>query len=64
MIADGMGSVYSRFRGAQVPVEVHVYADAKHGFGVRANDHSPAGKWIDRFYEWLDSRGLLKAASL
>ncbi|HEU5077720.1 MAG TPA: alpha/beta hydrolase [Opitutaceae bacterium] len=61
MIADGMGSVYSRFRAARVPVEMHVYSDAGHGFGLRANNKSPSGKWIDRFYEWLDERGLLKA---
>jgi len=63
MIADGMGSVYSRFRAAGVPVEMHVYSDAGHGFGVRANDSSPAGRWIERFYEWLGSRGLLQPVS-
>lgn len=45
MIADGMGSVYS---------------ETGHGFGLRASDTSPAGKWIERFYEWLGSRGLLE----
>jgi endo-1,4-beta-xylanase len=59
MIADGMGSVYSRFRDAKVPVEMHVYSDAGHGFGLRAKDKSAAGKWIERFYEWLGSRGVL-----
>lgn len=63
MIADGMASVYSRFRDAGVPVEMHVYSDAGHGFGVRANDTSPAGKWIERFHEWLGSRGLLQPTS-
>lgn len=63
MIADGMGGVYSRFRAVGVPVEMHVYANAGHGFGVRANDTSPAGKWIDRFYEWLGSSGWLNAPS-
>jgi len=63
MISDGMGEVYSRFRAAHIPVEMHVYADAGHGFGLRSNDKSPAGKWIDRFYEWLGSRGLLKPSS-
>jgi len=60
MIADGMGSVYSRFRAVGVPVEMHVYSNAHHGFGVRPNDTSPEAKWIDRFYEWLDARGLLE----
>ena len=61
MIADGMGGVYARFRAARVPVEMHVYFNAGHGFGIRANDTSPAGKWIDRFYEWFGSLGLLNA---
>ena len=60
MISDGMGRVYTRFRDAKVPVEMHVYSNAGHGFGLRANDTSPAGKWIDRFYEWLGAQGLLQ----
>jgi acetyl esterase/lipase len=62
MIADGMGRVYPRFRDAGVPVEMHVYSNAGHGFGLRANDTSPAGKWIERFHEWLGSRGLIGAS--
>jgi endo-1,4-beta-xylanase len=62
MIADGMGEVYSRFRAVGVPVEMHVYSDAGHGFGIRPKDTSAAGKWIDRYYEWLGERGWLKTA--
>lgn len=58
MISVGMGGVYSRFRDVGVPVEMHVYANAAHGFGVRSNDTSPAGKWINRFHEWLGAQGL------
>jgi endo-1,4-beta-xylanase len=63
MISEGMGSVYARFRDAGVPVEVHVYSTAGHGFGIRAHDTSPAGKWIDRFYEWLGAQDLLLPGS-
>jgi acetyl esterase/lipase len=63
MISDGMGGVYARFRAVGVPVEMHVYSDAGHGFGLRAHDTSPAGKWIERFHEWLGSRGLLQLVS-
>jgi len=63
MISEGMGTVYPRFRTAGVPVEMHVYADAGHGFGVRAGDTSPQAKWIDRFHEWLGARGLLQPAA-
>jgi len=60
MIADGMGNVYPRFRAVGIPVEMHVYAYAHHGVALRANDTSREGTWIDRFYEWLGARGLLK----
>lgn len=55
-VADGMGEVYLRFRKAGVPVEVHGYSNANHGFGLRTNDTSPAGKWIERFHDWLGGR--------
>jgi hypothetical protein len=28
--------------------------------GLRANDPKPAGKWIERFEEWLADGGFLK----
>jgi hypothetical protein len=31
-----------------------------HGFGLRANNTQPAGKWIERFNEWLADSGFLK----
>ena len=35
-------------------------AGSGHGFGLRANDPKPAGKWIERFEEWLADSGFLK----
>ncbi len=58
-IADGLSNAYARFRAVGVPLEMHEYSEAGHGFGLRAGDHSPAGKWIERFHEWLCSRGVL-----
>ena len=31
-----------------------------HRFGLQANDAQPAGKWIERFAEWLADGGFLK----
>jgi hypothetical protein len=31
-----------------------------HGFGLRANNTQPAGKWIERFDEWQAGSGFLK----
>ena len=43
-----------------VPAELHIYAGTGHGFGLRANEPKPAGKWIERFAEWLADSGFLK----
>ena len=44
----------------RVPAELHIYAGTGHGFGLQANDPKPAGKWIERFGEWLADSGFLK----
>lgn len=41
------------FRGLLRWTELHSYAGSGHGFGRRANDPKPVGKWIERFEEWL-----------
>jgi hypothetical protein len=40
--------------------EIHLYAGAGHGFGVRDTNKSPAGAWPDRFREWLVDRKFLR----
>ncbi len=58
-ISEGLASVYLAFKKAGVPAELHIYAGAGHGFGLRETDHSPAAGWPARFQEWLADRGLL-----
>ncbi len=58
-ISEGLAEVYLRFKRAGVPAELHIYAGAGHGFGVRATNKSPAGQWLARFEEWLGDRGML-----
>jgi acetyl esterase/lipase len=60
-ISEGLAEVYLRFKKAEVPAELHIYAGAGHGFGVRDSNKSPAGAWIVRFHEWLADRKFLKA---
>ena len=38
--------------------ELHMYEKGGHGFGMR-EQNLPTDGWIDRFYDWLDMRGLL-----
>lgn len=40
----------------KVPAELHIYAGSGHGFGLLANGTKPAGKWSERFEEWLAVR--------
>ncbi len=52
-------SMYLALHKAGVPSELHVYASAGHGFGLRASKH-PAYMWPQRCAEWMKSRGLLE----
>ncbi len=51
-------ALYSAWRAAGHPVELHIYAQGGHGFGMRKQG-LPADHWIDRFGEWLAIQGLL-----
>lgn len=55
-ISELLPEFYVKCKKAGIPAELHVYAGAGHGFGVRATNHSPSGAWIDRFGEWLADR--------
>jgi endo-1,4-beta-xylanase len=58
-ISEGLATVYLAFKKVGVPAELHVYAGAGHGFGIREADRTPAGSWPDRFREWLVDRGFV-----
>jgi acetyl esterase/lipase len=59
-ISEGLAGVYLKFIQLKVPAELHIYAGTGHGFGLRANNTQPAGKWIERFEEWPADSGFLK----
>jgi acetyl esterase/lipase len=59
-ISEGLAGVYLKFKQLKVPAELHIYGGTGHGFGLRANNTQPAGKWIERFEEWLADSGSLK----
>lgn len=58
-ISQGMAEVYLKFRQAGVPAELHIYAGAGHGFGLRDKNTDAASKWPARFEEWLGDMGFL-----
>jgi len=51
--------LYSKWRDAGQPVELHVFSRGGHGFGMRKQD-LPSDRWIDLFGDWLGVQGLLQ----
>jgi acetyl esterase/lipase len=58
-LADDSVALYQAWKGEGRPVELHLYANGGHGFGMRAQS-LPSDTWIDRFGDWLRSRALLE----
>jgi acetyl esterase/lipase len=52
-------TVYLAFKKVGVPAELHIYAGAGHGFGLRASNRTPVATWPERFKDWLADRGFL-----
>ncbi len=50
--------LYQMWTGAHHSAELHMYAKGGHGFGMRITG-LPSQEWIDRFWEWLTSEGVL-----
>ncbi len=50
--------LYSAWRDAGHPVELHLYAQGGHGFGMKKQG-LPSDHWIERFGEWLQAQGFL-----
>jgi endo-1,4-beta-xylanase len=59
-ISRGLAEVYLKFKELGVPAELHIYASAGHGFGVREKNRSAVATWPARFEEWLADLGLLQ----
>lgn len=50
--------LYSAWNAARRPVELHVFAEGGHGFGMNPKN-LPVDRWIDLYGAWLGSLGLL-----
>ncbi len=50
--------LYQEWKKAGVPVEMHVYAQGGHGFGM-LRKNLPVDGWTDRLREWMAAQGLL-----
>ncbi len=58
-IAEGMASLYLKYKAAGVRAELHIYSNAGHGFGYRPEATGAENAWVDRFYEWLAGSGMM-----
>jgi endo-1,4-beta-xylanase len=61
-ISEGLAEFYLRSKRAGASAELHLYAGAGHGFGVRDTNRGPHAAWIERFVDWLAERKFLPAA--
>jgi len=52
-ISTGMPKLYLKFKEQNVPTELHIYANAGHGFGIRKGDKGPSSKWLTALIAWL-----------
>jgi acetyl esterase/lipase len=61
-IAVGITDYYLALREAGVPVELHIYGNGGHGFGIRPGE-AAVNQWPDRFIDWLHDIGKLSQGS-
>ncbi|MEZ5226311.1 MAG: alpha/beta hydrolase [Acidimicrobiales bacterium] len=52
--------IYRHWHAAGMPVELHLYAEGGHGFGM-GTQGLPSDTWIERFGDWLAASGLTMA---
>ena len=52
-IAEGMASLYLKYKKAGVQAALFIYSDTGHGFGYRADNKRPPAAWPERFREWV-----------
>jgi acetyl esterase/lipase len=52
-ISTGMANLYLKFKEQNIPAELHIYANAGHGFGVRKGDKGASSKWLATLIAWL-----------
>lgn len=57
--ADNVLQLSLSLKHAKVPVELHLYPEGGHGYGLRRTQ-SICTHWPDRAEEWMHSRGILK----
>ncbi|MCC6262891.1 MAG: alpha/beta hydrolase [Bryobacterales bacterium] len=52
--------LYESWKQAGASVEMHIYSQGAHGFGMRKKG-LPSDTWIERFWEWMQAQQLVPA---
>lgn len=60
-ISRGLAELYLKYKDAGVPAELHIYAHAGHGFGLRTTNAGAVATWSDRVHDWLGDLKMLDA---
>jgi endo-1,4-beta-xylanase len=58
-IAQGLPELYLALTRAGASAELHIFAGAGHGFGIRDSNRPPVSDWPQLFHEWLAASGFL-----
>jgi acetyl esterase/lipase len=58
-ISEGLPELYLAMRRIGVMAELHVFAGAGHGFGIRNSNVGNVSDWPELFYGWLGTSGFL-----
>ena len=58
-ISELLPEFFVKCKKAGMDAELHIYAGAGHGFGVRDSNKTPSGAWLSRFQDWLGDRKFL-----
>lgn len=53
--------LFSEWKAAGKPAELHIYSKGGHGFGM-AQRGLPVDHWIERFHDWMQVQGFLERA--
>lgn len=59
-IAEGLATLYLKYKQAKIPAELHIYAAIGHGFGIRASNKGAVAEWPKQFYLWLADMNLIQ----
>jgi acetyl esterase/lipase len=52
--------MFNALRAQRVPTELHLFAEGKHGFGIRGARGLPAAEWPQLAMNWIASLPAVK----